>query len=335
MASLKPRIKLTTKCNNNCSYCFAKEVPDKASTDMEYNTLKVVLNRFKEIYDKGSFSKIKFSLTGGDPFTSDIILESADLINTIFKEVEHFKCADTCSMADRDRVKQFCKKGGICMISLNEDSIENVLDLVEIINRRLLFFNVVLTEYNMDRIEEIMDTVIKYRLPLRVDHLFDPDDKRNLSEKMRETIHYIYPRLLDANHKFALCGRPFGTVGIVKVKAPSYCGYGVDHYYVNIEGYVRRCQMTPIVGHISDPNIEEKIKCEIKLPEKCSSCDVYDFCKGGCTYTNSKGKYCEFMYDVCTYLKNKELYKWKSSSQKTVCNDLPILLPSNKNIKES
>jgi radical SAM protein with 4Fe4S-binding SPASM domain len=300
MSSLKVRIKLDNKCENNCWYCLSD---DKSDTHMSDEMMETAIKKMREIYSKGDYTRAKIVLTGGDPFRTDNPVKITKMISQEFKGILSPIVCDVCITSKLDFIQQFKELGGAVLLSLNEDSLEDIVEMSKFITRRHIFlFNVLLTNYNMDRMDKIVDAVIQYKLPLRLNHLFDPEDKNNLLPRMLETVDYVYPRLKNEGFKYNNFNYPFGCWHVLKGKCIDYCGYGRDHYFIDVYGNVRRCQMEESISTIYSETLEQDIKKEVILNPKCNTCDILSICKGGCPHTNKYGKYCDLQHKIVNYL---------------------------------
>ncbi len=302
MSSLKVRIKITNKCEGNCWYCLSDE---KNNEEICSKVMFDTIIKMKQIFDKGNFKRVKFSLTGGNPFNTHKIIQITKFIKYKFNKEEVYIVADVCSHANLKFVDQFKKLGGTCLLSLNEDPLDKIIDISQKIGFKNLFlFNVLLTKYNIKRMPKIIDAVVKYKLPLRLNHLFDPFDYQNLIPEMKKCVDYVYPRLKKEKFQYNIFNYPFGCLHVLKNNAIDYCGFGRDHYFIDVHGNVRRCQMTDNIGTIYDNNLEDLIKYTKPIydEKKCNSCIMYSFCKGGCPYTNMLGIYCDLQFKICEHL---------------------------------
>lgn len=309
MASLKVRIKITNKCTKDCWYCLSDERNDEVITE---EMADFIIERMKKVYDEGNFKRVKFTLTGGDPFGTEKVLYVTEKIKSVFKGVQTLLVTDLCQTANLDIVKEYNKLGGLCMLSLNEDPIEDIMQIGLKVQRKNIFlYNVIMTEYNMRRMDEIVDKVIEYKFPLRLCHLFEPECKYTDIKEMVECADRVYTRLENSDFRYSEYNYPFNLMHRMKYKTDNYCGYGKDYFFIDLKGNIRRCMMEKAVAHIFDDDFQEKIKCEYKLPDKCYSCKHYDLCKGGCPYANSKNKYCELQYLVAEHMKKMEYRKAK------------------------
>lgn len=298
MPSLKARIKITNKCENNCWYCSSDE---QNLNEMSDETLDVILKKLKTIYIN-NFNRIKIALTGGDPFLNNNIIKITNKINNNFNKA--LIVSDVCISSNISVVKKFVDLGGFCLLSLNEHDLNEVVEKgLQIKRQQLYLFNVLLTEYNINRIDSIVDSVLKYNLPLRLNHLFTDVESNILL--YNDCVDYVFKRLNRENYKFDKYSYPYGCLHINKNKTDSYCGYGKDYFYFDVYGNIRRCQMEKSIGNIYDNNLDI-ILCNIDIKEECKKCDIFYLCKGGCTYSNKNGLYCEQYKMACN-----EIKKWK------------------------
>ena len=299
MASLKLRIKVTNKCNNNCWFCLSD---DKKGNDISKEIIDVSIEKFYNIYKNGNFKRIKIDLTGGDPFNSETILYVTKKLNEVFFNVPKAIVGNVCLPSNISIVKEFTDLGGLVCLSLNENNLNDIINLYKKIDKKSVFlFSVLLSNFNMNRMDKIVDETLKYRLPLRLNYIFDQNPKDETIKKMIDCVNYVYPRLKKEGYKYNIFNYPFGCIHALKSGAESYCGYGQDYYYIDTYGNIKRCHMEEILSNINS-NFENDIKKELVYNDKCLKCDVFNLCKGGCSYTNKYNKYCEFQYIVCKHI---------------------------------
>lgn len=296
MPSLKAKIKVTHYCENNCWYCFVKKEKRHITSEM----LEKIVMKLRKMYDTGKYSRVKISITGGDPFYTDRSLEAADLVTKTFKDADLFYFGEVCVTANLDRVKQFSKMGGGLLFSLNEDDPEEVARRQREVGGQGTF-NVLFTKKNVERMDEIIEVIKKYKLRVRCNHIYDPENKYNLIPYIEEGAKKLLTALKDMNYVFPYSISTFGNMNYQN-KSNTYCGYGETYFNFDIYGNVSRCHMEDPITTVYDENLEETIQIKHEVLEKCNSCDFKSLCKGGCYYTNKYGKFCEQYYKIASLL---------------------------------
>ncbi len=300
MSSLKVRIKVSNQCDNDCWYCLAD---DRCGEEMSDSISTTIVNKVFDIYNNGEYKRIKFNLTGGDPFISNNIINITNKIRNKFIGIPIYVVGNACTISNIELIKKFRSLGGSVCLSLNEDPLEKIENITKILGKNGVFlFNVLLTNFNMDRIKNIIDVVLQYKLPLRLNYVFDPYDKDNLADKMINIIDYVFLRLEKEGFRYNIFNYPFGMTHPIKQNAIDYCGYGRDYYFFDTYGDVRRCQMEETVSNVLSETLEQDIKVPSFIHDDCKKCDVHFLCKGGCPYTNKFHKYCKIHYAACKHI---------------------------------
>lgn len=307
MPSLKTRLRITEKCLRDCWYCY---VP-KTGKEMSLDTAALIRDKLKEIYDKGNYSRIKVSLTGGDPTLHPNFLEITKLFLDTFPKINIM--TDVCSSANFEVVKKFVELGGSYLVSLNEDPIDSIMELAKFAKerKRLNYLNVLFTPFNIDRLDEILNKlVIENKFNIRFNHLYDLKASKNFRESILQAIEKIGKFLLDHNHIYY--NYLFGLINIDKNR-DSYCGYGKNFYYFNTNGDVHRCNEEGPICNVYDSDIE-KIKCNIEISDKCKNCSDYKYCLGGCFFTNKgNGEYCREYSTFLRFIKELKNKRTRST----------------------
>ncbi|MFW6014812.1 MAG: SPASM domain-containing protein [bacterium] len=309
MSSLKARIKISNYCENDCWYCCS---PDKNSDEMSEKMMNDIVDKLVEIYEKYNFKRIKISITGGDPFSSRNVLTFMDVINDKIRNNGIFApvVCDVCKTSDDKIISEFIEKGGKCLVSLNEDPIQKMTSkTLKIGLDKVSLFNVILTEYNINRIDDIIKHVIDFKLPIRLNTLHDPYDQNNLRDNISYCIDKTFHKILKKNERTPYNKRLsdsmiFSCITPYKYKTDSFCGYGKDYLAIDLYGNVSRCHVESPITTIYDKNLMFTIKTEIPhIDEECKKCGAFRFCKGGCVYNNKFKTYCKQFYKASKYAK--------------------------------
>ncbi len=300
MPSLKTRIKVTHKCDENCWYCFMP----KDSNDMSIEMFDKIFNKLKQIYSSGNYSRLKAALTGGDPFLHPNIIRMAKKFKD-FGDSFSFLSIDVCTGSNLDLLSEFISLGKQyqCHVGLNENSLEDMGKIAKFLKSKdkLVFMNILLTEKNIERLDEIIDYTISNKIICRFNHLYDPRQSLDFREKLVPALERIGKRFLEVNYKYY--NYLFGCLNISK-KRQSYCGYGRDYYCFDTNGAVSRCQTETPVSHVDDPDLEQKIKYDVnKNWNGCFKCEDIEICQGGCPSANKFGGYCKEYQVFIPYIK--------------------------------
>lgn len=292
MPSLKCRVELTNKCKNNCWYCYAP----KNEESMTRKLFTSIMLKMKDVYDQGNFPRFKLGFSGGDPFQDEFILEAHQIAKDIFKDNFDSSVSSFCQHSKVEIGKKYMRMGGRAFLSLNEDPLDNIEYMLNAFSeegyRTGLFF--ILTEYNIERLDAIIDLILKYDTLFRVNHLYDINNEIG-TEKLNKAIDQVFDRLGGIRMHHA---HPIFSCINTRNKTSQYCGYGKDYYHFNVNGEVSRCQCESPITDVNDPDLESKIRTKIDYSE-CQECPVFFMCRGGCIYANQKKAYCDVYKHVC------------------------------------
>lgn len=312
MPSLKARILLTNKCENHCWYCKV----EKSNKYMSLETIDCIIKKLNEYYSTGYYSRLNIGLTGGDPFKHPNFIEIVKHIRSTFPKANML--AEVTPNTPINSINEFVKYKGSITVSLNEEPIDLIINHCKNLQKtsRFMLLNIVLTNYNMDRIESIINECLKYKISPKITMLYDPrsyDDKTR--SKIIPTIEKIGNILMKCN-TYTYKEFLFAFFGFQKLRE-TYCGYGKNFMMFDVDGYVSRCtcETDEPVCHVSDNNILEKIqninKKEFKIPypEECKKCEFLQNCWGGCVYSNRYGGYCNEQKAILSVAKKLQEYK--------------------------
>jgi len=297
MPSLKARLKLTSACKNDCWYCYSEKDEGK----MDANVISYSISKLASIYrnNKDEFSRVKIALSGGDPFTNSNIIYATKLIKNIFKEIPHLLFAEVCKYSDIDVVEEYVKLGGVCMVSLNEDESDEIIELCNKIKKfgSIPLLNMVLTNRNINFIPSVVQRCLKEKIPFRINHLFDQTLESEMEEKILNCLDAIFYIMLLYDFKLPISVPTFGNLN-PHSKSNSYCGYGKNFLYIRPNGSVSRCLNESPISDIFDTNILDKIRNKKdktyidNFDIECIKCNAFELCKGGCNYSNINRSWC-------------------------------------------
>ncbi len=303
MASLKARIKITHECAGQCWYCYMPKDSEIMSIEMVYK----IIEKLKQIYSTGSYKRLKISLTGGDPFSHPHVIFIAKKIKEEFGNNLGYISIDVCSSSNLDTLSKYIELGDgyQCHVGLNEDSIEKMASISKLLKSKgkLGFLNVLLTNKNIDRLDEILGYCISNKILVRFNHVYKSNEIPDLKKRLIPALEKIGNVLVES--KFKYYNYLFNCLNLSKERS-SYCGYGKDYYVFDVDGSVSRCQIEPPVSHVDDPKLEEKIKYDVsQYLDNCFSCKDFKICKGGCPASRKAyGGYCDEYKTIIPFMRN-------------------------------
>ena len=309
MPSLKSRIELTNKCGNECWYCYASKGDEMMSMDLYMQ----IINRLKSIFDTGRYNRINLGFSGGDPFQNDFIVEAGRIAKEVFKDALRNPFSTICRPSDLDIVERFYQADGVAYYSLNEDPLDEVEEKVRRLqanqaNRKRIGLLFLFTAYNLQRLDAILDMIVRLKLTFRMNHLYDVDNElgeQAIIEGIDRVFTYLtrtqYPAMMLKEYPHIL-GIPIFSNFHRLNQTTQYCGYGQNYFHFNVRGEVSRCQCEAPVSTVDDPDLEKAIKVRLDYGE-CTACDAFFLCRGGCIYSNRKKRYCNVYKRVFHYLK--------------------------------
>jgi len=301
---LKTRIEITNICGSKCWYCYT----DKGNKTMSIDTFTGIIEKLKEIYIKGNYNRFKLGFSGGDPFINEFILDAHCIVKDIFGEHLDYTYSTVCNSSNMDIVDKYLNLGKnennntAVYISTNEhptEDIEYQIQYLKSRNHRLgIFF--LITDYNIKRLDVIIDLIKRYNLVFRFNTLHDCN--MIVTPEVHEAVDKIFKNLTIYKDKHIGKVNPFYSCMNIRNKTTSYCGYGKDYYHFNVDGEVSNCQCEEPITNYKDPNMEEWIKKETYIKE-CVDCEVFYLCRGGCFVANKNKNWCELYKQICSYIK--------------------------------
>ena len=291
MSSLKARLILTHECDGKCWSCYI----NKTKKFMEKEMIDLIIKKLSDIFSTKNFTRFNITLTGGDPYKSPYFIYVVKKILETFKNPSIR--ADTSIWAPKDLVDKYTNLRGISLVSLNEDPVDEVIKMAKLFKKkkRLVYINILLTPFNISRLDEVITKGMENELPLRLNHLYSPKDCESFRDELFNTIIETGQRLLRENYKYY---DYFFSMLAIDRKRETFCGYGKNFLVFDTDGSVSRCQaeLDQPVGNVKDDNLLDLIKTDSELlpyPKRCSGCNDLESCWGGCVYANKFGGYCK------------------------------------------
>jgi radical SAM protein with 4Fe4S-binding SPASM domain len=287
---------------------------------MEKETIDLIIKKLSDIFNKGSFSRFNITLTGGDPYLSPYFIYTVKKILDTFKNPSIR--ADTSVLAPKDLVDKFTDLGGISLVSLNEDPVDEVIEMAKLFKKKkkLIYVNILLTLFNISRLDEVISKALENQLPIRLNHLYNPKDCESFRSKIFDAIIRTGERLCNENYKYY---DYFFSMLAIDRKRETFCGYGKNFLVFNADGSVSRCQaeLDQPVGNIKDNDLLDLIKTTSELvpyPKECNKCNDLESCWGGCVYANKFGGYCKEYKISLEIMKELKLRRDKDVKTSTI-----------------
>lgn len=309
---------ITTRCNNNCLFCYNVWIENKNYPIGELSTDKIV-----ELFDK-IFSEIKpsgIAITGGEPLLHRNIVE---IIQYLKKHIDNIFFITNGTMLTGKIIDNLIDKGVILfdipLISLKKETYyklcgESNLDkvkasLINIKKRNIrLNISIIITKENMKEIDDLIDFAFSFSadsialnrfVPRNIKHRknkilwIEDEDMENAllkaDEKCKEFKIPIYVTIpvedcIIEHSKFS--SLKFGT-----------CLCGTKKWAIDPFGNLRTCEQNPLIlGNLFNSSFFEltsNYKVEAFknsfLKEKCIDCDKFANCGGGCRFLRTERK---------------------------------------------
>lgn len=297
MPSLKSRIVLTTKCHDNCWYCYTK----KDNRYMPIPIFESILHKMKKIFDEGDYTRFKLGISGGDPFYDDYILYAHKKVEEIFGKGIGETYSTASRFSELEIIKNYYDMGGKVFISINENNLKYVQEKIDFCKGRgRLGLFILLTEYNLKRLPEIIDLIVKNDIPFRLTCLHDFNQYHISAKTLCAGIDYIFKELQKRNYEIKPAYTLFECWNNRNMSV-QYCGYGKHYYHFDVEGNLSRCQCEENIGHYTNDNLREKIYIPNIYHDECQDCSIFNICRGGCIHGNRNKDYCEVYKTVAKY----------------------------------
>ena len=147
--------------------------------------------------------------------------------------------------------------------------------------------------------DDIIELIVKYDIPFRINPLHDPDNKIG-NEKLIAVVDKIFTTLRFSNYQIKPIFTLFECWNNRNMNS-QYCGYGKHYYHFDVEGNVSRCQCEENVAHYTDENLREKIYVKNIFHDECLDCPIFFVCRGGCIHGNKNKQYCDLYKRAAKY----------------------------------
>src|SRR4030042_4152650 len=303
MPSLKAKMRITKGCLNNCWYCYV----EKDRSLMSLETFMRITSFLERLFNKGIFTRIKVNLTGGDVTLNPYFLEFSTLLTSVFGKKLNIM-AEIYSYCNEKLIEKFIDLGGICIVGLNEDKLKKPFKFAKLAKEKnqLGSLCVLLTPYNIERIDEILEKAITTDVNLRFNVLYDPKESELFKDKILEALHHIGQTFLEKKYKYY--NYLFALLHLDKIRE-SYCGYKENLYVFEPNGEIKACPLEETICLVTDNNLEQRMRENFAYEyssfrkTKCKGCDNYNFCLGGCPSSNRYGDYCKEYSTALLYMK--------------------------------
>ena len=272
-----------TKCNLNCSYCIIKQDDSKLSLDK----IEQLLNNASQL------GANNLNILGGEPtlyseYISNIILTAKNLN---FDKV----LVSTNGKGLTKQIAELWRKSGLKRIQLSIDnlkgknkSLENLREMLAMaceIFPEVCVAYVFSGQHSLYEAEEFINELLKYPVIIDIKPAIPNDNEK------------LCCNILDLN-KFRLKAKQWSNEHTNVFLAPTgshnnvWCGAGGAHVYIHSDGNVSPCAfLSEKVGNINYESFKaiwndysrwEEIRQPVELPNKCSKCNYYETCIGGC-----------------------------------------------------
>jgi len=307
---------ITYNCNYKCKYCFVDSLERKT---MSFEDIRSVLKKLKE------FGVLSLLITGGEVFLHPNIMDIID-----FAQKLGFKLTvqTNGSFIDETTAKKISKYDNLDITISYHSSIESDFDgftqvcgsfkqtievskLLEKHNISYLFKHIVTSENEYSMKENIM-FLENNKIPFVVGHDILPnigDDRDNSKFQVKEkTIEWL--------HENSYCNF-----------SKSYCSACKTKLWISPEGEVYPCELVrKSMGNIIHENLEDiwegekakEVLCShlFETPEKCTNCNIKDYCNKCLAYSNydNWGEEFEKFCTVAKIIKKCSSKKMKGSS---------------------
>jgi len=299
-------LKISDKCNFNCSYCFTK----KTNNFMSLNKIKHLTNALDQ-------KPYQIYLTGGEPLLNPEFFEIVDHIHNLRIDTS----IHTSGVIDDNLLSKMVSCANkLKRIQISIDSIKNFSDLrptkianplksivnfIDVINNPdKIHVNCVVSSLNIECVKDIfsfcVDNNVKF---LRLSTIFTTD------EKLKVTDINVLPRVseyIDMARKYniVLTMNPLCHPWSLKTSlgfsenSQLYCPAQKTEIEVDVNGNVYPCPFLhddvhcmgnifeQKIGDIWESGVDELKKLSWSDNKRCKICINYETCGGGC-YANA------------------------------------------------
>lgn len=307
---------ITTRCNNNCIFCYNVWIENKNYLIGELSTSKIV-----ELFDK-IFSEIHpggIAITGGEPLLYKNIVE---IIQYLKKYVDNLFFITNGTMLTGNKIDNLIDKGitlfDIPLISLKKekyiklcgkDNLDKVKAALINIKKRKVRLNVsiIITRENIGEIDDLIDFAFSFSADSIALNRFVPRNKKHRRNKMLWIEdEEMEKALFKANEKCKKYKIPiYVTIPVenclIEHSKFSYiqfgtCLCGTKKWAIDPFGNLRTCEQNPLIlGNLLNSSFfeltsnykAEAFKNNLLLKE-CFDCDKFANCGGGCRFLRTE-----------------------------------------------
>ncbi|MFW6007952.1 MAG: radical SAM protein [archaeon] len=319
-------LKLTNKCNQNCSYCYSKHNHlDNLDEYLDINKAKEAILKIAPAY-----KKVTINITGGDPFTlpKNYLKELIEFID-LYEQVKPEQINDKIIHGDIQNIKddeiiELLKKhnykigasydGYAHDVNRNGNS-KSLMSSVKKLNDEGFYFGYsgIITQETMKNVNKEIELsldskthifynpVTKYACP--EDLRLDPGDlfyfivkKYHIAKKFgkplpEDVYQYIMPLLGKLNCMSNLCMLGNNNITIFSNGDINGCPYRneTETIYGNINDIKNAYDIFNLEGY------NNFIEVYYKKLKGCKNCEIFDYCHTGCLNNDSifqKDVYC-------------------------------------------
>ncbi len=303
---------ITSRCNNNCVYCY-----NVWNQDKNYHKGELSISEIKRLFEKllEEITPIGITLTGGEPLLHPDILEVVSFL--IDKRVK-VGIATNGLLLDEVITRELVNRGvnyfEISLVSINQktynrltqnDQLKKVKKAILNVKRQRtkLTISLLISKCNLSNIEETIDLCFAFTTDAIAMNRFVPGGNglKNLSE-LQITKEELQDVLFIADKKSREYNLPINVTIPVESciidheKYPNLnfgsCTCGRHKWVIDPIGNLRTCEQNPdILGNFFEKSFLELSSLEAvnlfrcnNLRYDCNKCNQFKYCGGGCRF---------------------------------------------------
>lgn len=309
---------VTNKCNLNCFYCFSNDNNMRKTKAAKGLTTEQI----KEILDDMAVSGVKVvEFSGGEPLVDKDILDIIRYAKKLNLEVSFVSNGTLFTDEICQELKPLVKHVNITLRGCDEQTHDKVtgvagsykrtIENIKRLNRFDIGVGVLLdpTYLNYNKIYDYISGLIK-KEQIQLKSIFmNRINIRNVANQGDAKEQYCLQTIQEYEHVFEQLDRIYKEYNVfieieafpicqVKQKYHKYitrCNYGLSNASIDYEGNLKMCPVSnKVVGNLLEHGIKElwnnsdvtrKFRNLSWLNEKCSKCQDFEKCGGGC-YTS-------------------------------------------------
>lgn len=289
------KVELTYRCNQNCDFCFNKNVnKNKPYMEMDKSTIFFLLKKIR----KEGIRRIR--LTGGEPLLRKDFIAILDYAKRIGLIVKLNTNGDLINSRNINKIKECCDE---ILFSLHDKKtlhdkmlISNMKKIANNISARI---STIAIKENILDYETYLNTIKKINPDYWYWNYPIPNHNHKAEFINWQDIFILKKKIKETKSKIKIMGIRFPLCKISSkdfkfITGCKNCG-PYDHLVINPEGKIHLCNSVDIdLGNIFNDNILEiwrknKLIQEFQnkkiLPKECQDCKKADYCRGGCRYS--------------------------------------------------